>query len=262
MPNGRLNDLIIIRLLSQQIRSVKQNLTPPSQISQNKTNKEIKNTSPPQQTKNRKKKIRNINPQNSRDKLLDKTKPNPEPMPFMTSCASAALCGSAGAQGLGACGRDLSCTPLGCDYLAVLTRFEIITRNSSRPRNARGRMSNLFYLQDQDQVSSLTVYVYSSPLKLVAASKAIKLRTVCRYIWVGAVSTHIERLFLVYCSNAPLSRAGNRFFYCQWMHLGGGSKKIMCLITNSRNFGLLFQKNKIKWHLWLFLAIFSFHRCS
>lgn len=37
MPNGRINDLTIIRLLNQQIRSVRQNLKPPSQISQNKT---------------------------------------------------------------------------------------------------------------------------------------------------------------------------------------------------------------------------------
>lgn len=122
--------------------------------------------------------------------------------------------------GAGAYGRDLPCTPLGCDYLAVLTWFEIITRNSCRPRKARGRMSNLLYLQDPGQVSSLTVYVYNSPLKLVAASKAVKLRTVCSYVWVGAVSTHKERLFLVYCSSAPVSRAGNRLFCvngCSWV---------------------------------------------
>lgn len=101
-------------------------------------------------------------PQQQQGQTPGQNKPNPEPMPFMTSCASA-LCDSAGAQGLGASGRDLPCPPLGCDYLAVLTRFEIITRNSSRPRKARGRMSNLLYLQDQGQVSSLTVYVYSSP---------------------------------------------------------------------------------------------------
>lgn len=81
-------------------------------------------------------------------------------------------------------------------------------------------MSNLLYLQDPGQVSSLTVYVYNSPLKLVAASKAVKLRTVCSYVWVGAVSTHKERLFLVYCSSAPVSRAGNRLFCvngCSWV---------------------------------------------
>jgi len=57
MSNGRINDLIIIRPLSQQIRSVQQNLKPLPRYHKTKQTRKLKTGHPPK-TKNRTKRYK------------------------------------------------------------------------------------------------------------------------------------------------------------------------------------------------------------
>lgn len=127
--------------------------------------------------------MQNVNNNNS-------LKTNPWTYVLHYLCVLPLPCLILGTPGLGACGRGVSCLPLSS---AAWTQIVIAISNSSRPRNARGLVSNVHNMSLLCIMSVHSLYVLWLLLPAVCGHiHGCGTLDSCGWTWVGAVSTCIE----------------------------------------------------------------------